>query len=127
VVTLATIGYLEGVDPLLLTRLSVRGVGTLPISNGFDNHGKFINAISERDEIDIVVGHLHKILRTQRQGFLPKDLLQSCSDCLVPILVIVPTEHQDAARKVLGQAAGVVTLVDPERLYEEIWARLGLT
>jgi hypothetical protein len=113
---LATIGYLEGVDPLLLTRFSVRGVGTLPISNGFDNHGKFINAISERDEIDIVVGHLHKILRTQRQGFLPKDLLQSCSDCLVPILVIVPEELHAAARRVLGEAAQAVTLVDPGRL-----------
>ena len=124
---MATIGYLEGVDPLLLTRFSVGGVGTLPISNGFDNHGKFINAISERDEIDVVVGHLHKILRTQRQGFLPKDLLQSCSDCLVPILVIVPNELQAAARQVLGQAAEAVTLVDPGRLYDEISARIGLT
>ena len=124
---MATIGYLEGVNPLLLTRLSVRGVGTLPISNGFDNHGKFINAISERDGIDVVVGHLHKIMRTQRQGFLPKDLLQSCSDCLVPILVIVPDELQAAARDVLGQAAEAVTLVDPGRLYDEISARIGLT
>ena len=124
---MATIGYLEGVDPLLLTRFSVRGVGTLPISNGFDNHGKFINAISERDEIDIVVGHLHKILRTQRQGFLPRDLLQSCSDCLVPILVIVPSELQVDARAVLGEAAEVVTLVDPGHLFNEVSARLGLT
>jgi hypothetical protein len=122
---MATIGYLQGVDPLLLTRLAVRGIGTLPISNGFDNHGKFINAITERDEIDLVVGHLHKVLRTQRQGFLVEDLLQSCLGCGVPVLIIVPEADKPAARRLLGDAGEHVALVSPEHVYEACMSHLG--
>ncbi len=121
-----TVGYLEGVDPLVLTRLAVHGVGTLPVSNGFDNHGKFINAITERDEIDLVVGYLHKLLRTQRQGFLVEDLLDACYSCQVAILAIVPREHQERARRLLGEANERVTLVEPSELYEQVALRLGL-
>ncbi len=123
---MATVGYLEGVDPLVLTRLAVRGVGTLPVSNGFDNHGKFITSISKRDEIDVIVGYLHKIMRTQRQGFFPQDLLRSCLDCHIPILILVPKADQLAARQALGQIGEAVTLVDPARLYEEILKVLAL-
>ena len=66
---MATIGYLEGTDPLVLSRLAVKGIGTLPLSNGFDNHGKFINTITEHDQISLVVGYLHKIMRTQYRSF----------------------------------------------------------
>lgn len=121
-----TVGYLEGVDSLILTRLAVHGVGTLPVSNGFDNHGKFINAITERDEIDLVVGYLHKLLRTQRQGFLAEDLLDACYNCQIPILVLVPREHQERARELLGAAKERVTMIEPGELYEQIARRLGV-
>jgi hypothetical protein len=121
-----TLGYLDGVDPLMLTRLAVRGVGTLPVSNGFDNHGKFINAITERDAIDLIVGHLHKLLRTQRQGFLVEDLLDSCYNCQIPILVIVPQEEHDRARQLLGQANERLTLVDPGQVYRQVVQHLAL-
>jgi len=123
---MATVGYLQGVDPLLLTRLAVRGIGTLPISNGFDNHGKFINAITERDGIDLVIGYLHKVLRTQRQGFLVEDLLESCLDCNVPVLIIVPEADEAAARHLLGKAGERVILVSPEHVYQECMARLDV-
>ncbi len=121
-----TVGYLDGVDPLMLTRLAVRGVGTLPVSNGFDNHGKFINAITERDAIDLVVGHLHKLLRTQRQGFLVEDLLDSCYHCQIPILVIVPREEHDRARQLLGQTEERLILIDPDEAYGQIVQQLAL-
>jgi hypothetical protein len=121
-----TVGYLDGVDPLMLTRLAVRGVGTLPVSNGFDNHGKFINAITERDAIDLVVGHLHKLLRTQRQGFLVEDLLDSCYSCQIPILVIAPREDHDRARLLRGRANDRLILVGPDEAYSEIARRLAL-
>jgi hypothetical protein len=114
------------VDPVLLTRLAVRGIGTLPISNGFDNHGKFINAITERDEIDLVVGHLHKVLRTQRQGFLVEDILQACLGCGIPVLVIVPAENHSMARSLLGKAGDSVFLVTPDHVYQECMSRLSL-
>jgi hypothetical protein len=121
---MATVGYLEGMDPLVLTRLAVRGVGTLPISNGTDNHGKFITTISERDDIDLVVGYLHKIMRTQHQGFLTADLLQSCIDCSIPVLIIVAAADQAMALEVLGPVGASVELVDPRVVYDEIAQRL---
>ena len=121
-----TVGYLEGVDPLVLTRLAVHGVGTLPVSNGFDNHGKFINAITERDAIDLVVGYLHKLLRTQRQGFLVEDLLDACYNCQIPILLVVPHEDQERARQLLGAANERLTLIEPQELYDQVVRRLGL-
>lgn len=123
---MTTVGYLGGTDPLVLTRLAARGVGTLPVSNGIDNHGKFITNISERDEIDVIVGHLHKITRTQRQGFYPRDLLQSSLDSGIPVLIVVPAVDQPAAREVLGQLGQEVVLVDPGRLYAEIARILSL-
>jgi hypothetical protein len=121
-----TVGYMQGIDPLVLTRLAARGVGTLPVSNGFDNHGKFINAITERDEVDVVVGHLHKVLRTQRQGFPVDAILDACSACSIPVLIVVPDEDRNAAQLLLGAAAARVDLVAPERVYEELATRLRL-
>ena len=123
---MATVGYLQGVDPLLLTWLAVRGVGTLPISNGFDNHGKFINAITERDGVTLVLGYLHKVLRTQHQGFLVEDILESCFLCSVPVLIIVQREDHDAARERLAGAGERVVLVAPEDVHMEVTSRLGL-
>jgi hypothetical protein len=123
---MATIGYLEGTDPLVLSRLAAREVGTLPVSNGIDNHGKFVTNVSERDGIDAIVGYLHKITRTQQQGFFPRDLLQPCLDSGIPILIVVPEADQPMARQVLGAFAQEVVLVDPGRLYTEIARIVGL-
>lgn len=117
---MATVGYLEGVDPLILTRLSAEGMGTLPLSNGFDNHGKFINNVSERDEISVVVGYLHKILGVQRQGFFLQDLLQSCRECQIPVLIIAPEPYHNLARDALDKVMDIVSLVTPDRVYEAI-------
>lgn len=122
---MATVGYLQGVDALLLTRLAVQGVGTMPISNGFDNHGKFINSITERDGISLVIGHLHKVLRTQRQGYPVEDILEACFACGIPVLIVVPSADQDAAERILGEVAERVVLVSPDRLYDETVARLA--
>jgi hypothetical protein len=123
---MATIGYMEGTDPVVLTRLAVRGVGTLPVSNGTDNHGKFMTTISERDGIDLVVGYLHKIMRTAHQGFLTKDLLQACLDRHIPVLIVVPEAEQADARRVLGPVSESIVLVDPGALYDEIASRVQL-
>ena len=124
---MATIGYLEGLEPLLLTRLAVKGVGTLPLSNGFDNHGKFISNVTEREGVDVIVGYLHKVLRTQRQGFFAEDLLQSCRDCRIPVWILVPEADQAAARQVLGSVSEWVSLVDPDRLYDLLVELFGLS
>lgn len=122
---MATVGYLEGTDAIVLSRLSARGVGMLPLSNGFDNHGQFIGSVTERDEIDLIVGPLHKVMRTQRQGFYPQDLLESCTTCQIPIWIIVPSQDHATARKALGKASEMATLVDPAHLFDEAMAFLS--
>ena len=57
---MARIGYFEGTDPLLLTRLAVEGIETLPLSNTWDHYGKYVNHLY-RDEVDVIVGYLHKV------------------------------------------------------------------
>ena len=123
---MATVGYLEGVDPLILTRLVARGVGTLPVSNGYDNHGKFVTSLSERDSVDVIVGHLHKVMHTQRQGFRPGDLLQPSVDCGIQVVIIVPEEDQAIARQMLGQVGEATVLVAPEQLFDAVAEILGL-
>jgi hypothetical protein len=124
---MATVGYLEGTDPLVLTRLAARGVGTLPLSNGFDNHGKFITSVSSRDGIDVVVGYLHKLTRTQKQGFYPGDLLQSCLDCGITVMIVVPEADHALARQALGAVGDVTMLVDPGKLFDSMAQILGLS
>jgi hypothetical protein len=124
---MATVGYLEGTDPLVLTRLAARGVGTLPLSNGFDNHGKFITSVSGRDGLDLVVGYLHKFTRTQRQGFRPRDLLQPCLDYGITVMVVVPQPDQALARQALGPIVNAMRLVDPGQMFDSILQELGLS
>lgn len=123
---MAIVGYLEGMDPVVLTRLSARGVGTMPVGNGIDNHGKFLATISERDNLDLIVGYLHKIMRTPDQGFRAEDLLQPCLEYKIPILVVVPEADQAMARRTLGPLSEAITLVDPGALYDQIAQILGL-
>jgi len=52
---LLRVGYFEGTDPLLLTKLSAEGIETLPIGNTWDGHRKYVNHLS-KDEVNVVVG-----------------------------------------------------------------------
>jgi hypothetical protein len=97
------------------------------LSNGFDNHGKFIASVRARDNVDVVVGYLHKFARTQKQGFYPRDLVQPCLDCGTKVLIVVPESEQARARQVLGDVADVTQLVDPGQLYETLAGMLGLS
>jgi len=115
---MANVGYLEGTDPVILTKLAARGIGTVPLSNGFDSHGKYVNHVTPSDHIGVVIGYLHKVIPTPERNMTPADLLFSCITHSIPVLVIVPKPEQKAARVVLGEAADHARLVDPTELYE---------
>lgn len=117
---MANVGYLEGTDGLVLTRLAARGIGTVPISNGFDGHGKYINHLVPSDHVALVVGFLHKLLPAPERVMAPKDLLFSCMTHGIPVLIVVPKADHEAAQKSLGEAARHVKLVDPADLYDAI-------
>ena len=40
------IGYLEGTDARCLTTWTLRGCGTLPLSNGSDGHGLYVGQVT---------------------------------------------------------------------------------
>ena len=118
---MANVGYLEGTDPLVLSRLAVRGAGTVPVSNGFDRHGKYINHLSKDDHIAVIIGYPHKLIPSPERKMTSKDLLFACITHDIPVLLIMPTEEHAAARKALGDAAQYVTLVEPAALFDAVW------
>jgi len=117
---MATVGYLEGTDPLVLTKLSTHGIGTTPLSNGFDHHGKYINHLTRQDGVSVVIGYLHKVLPTSVTTLTPQDLLFGCFTHDIPVLLIADkSDHAEAAR-LLGEAGDRVRLVDPQDLYKAV-------
>jgi hypothetical protein len=121
---LARVGYFEGTDPLLLTKLAAEGIETLPIANTWDGHGKNVNHLS-KGEVNLVVGYLHKVipaepLQTSSLQLMIEHLLSSCKAYNIPVLLIVPADLQDKAKKILGDLAPSVHLVAPEELETQV-------
>ena len=110
------VGYLEGTDPLFLSELVARGVDTVPLSNGVDNHGKFLGHLTKADEINLVVCFLHKVIPLSDSGLSSLDILHSCRIRKIPVLVIAQKELHDKAKAALRDAESIVTLVDPAEL-----------
>ncbi len=117
---MATVGYFEGTDPVVLTRLASKGIGTLPLSNGVDTHGKYVVHLTREDDVSVVVGYLHKVLPANGVHFTPRDLLFACVTHDIPVLLIVEKAFHDSAGERLGEVSERVTLVDPADLYDAI-------
>ena len=121
---MARIGYFEGTDPLLLSKLAAEGVGTLPLSNTWDSHGKPINHLG-KGEVNVVVGYLHKIIpteeaRTSMFELMLDNMLAACKVHSIPVLLIAPANLHDKAKKLLGETRPNVHLVAPEELETQI-------
>jgi hypothetical protein len=119
-----TIGYMEGTNSELLTNLLVDGVDTLPLSNGWDNHGKFIAHISRTDHISAVVGYLHKFFALSMEPKIVEEILSSLKAYKIPTVFIVPRAKQDKAKKLLKGKGVNYTLADPGDLTKVIRAAL---
>lgn len=120
------VGYLEGTDSIYLTRLAARGVDTLPLGNGADNHGKYVGFIDKSDALDLVLTYFHKIATLTDQGTKPDDLLKACSLNKVPVVVIVPNELQDNAHDYLKEVTAETHMVDPADVMVQVKELLGI-
>lgn len=110
------IGYFEGTDSTLLTSLVCEGYDTIPVSNGYDNHGRHVQLINQENKPDILIGYVHKV-------FAPDDgdpnyptyqqIFHTCKTYGVPVLLEVPTALQDKARGLFEGVPDVVRFVDP--------------
>ena len=111
------IGYFEGTDAALLTDLVCEGHDTLPISNGFDNHGMHVRIINNENKIDVLVGYVHKIYSPE--GSTPsgavtyQDVFHVCRTFDIPLVLEVDTALQDKARALFVDTPPCVHFVDP--------------
>ena len=62
------VGYFEGTDSTLLTGLVCDGYDTVPISNGFDNHGMHVRIINNENKVDLLIGVRPQDLRSGGLG-----------------------------------------------------------
>lgn len=118
------VGYLGGTDPLLLTKLSAKGIGVLPLGNGYDSHGKYIGNLEPTDNIGVIVGYVHKVLYLPGQSLGPKDMLSTCIIHRIPIVLIAAEEDVQAASNLLSDVKENVTIVSPEKTYDTIMQKL---
>lgn len=116
---MARVGYFEGTDPLLLSKLAAEGVETLPVGNTWDGHGKYVNHLG-KGEVNVVVGYFHKVVPAEQERMAPADLLFACKTMDIPVVLIVPTPARDKAKKLLGDAGPKVYVVAPEEVETEI-------
>ncbi len=112
------VGYFEGTDSGLLTYLICHGYDTLPISNGEDNHGRYVRRINEHNRLDLLVGYLHKIWAPTDYETQHQDIFHICRVFRMPLLLEIPRELQDQARALLGEMPDEVHLADPSEILD---------
>ena len=118
------VGYFEGTDSLLLTKLSSKGIGVLPLGNSFDNHGKYIGFIDKTDNIGVVVGYAHKVMTLPGRSPSPEDLLSVCSIRRIPVVLVSAEEDISSVNNQLSEVKDYITIVPPEKAYDTIMQRL---
>lgn len=112
-----TIGYFEGTDANLLTRLVCEGYDTMPVSNGYDSHGRHVRLINEEKRYDLLIGYLHKIYAPDSLEMTDyanhDDVFQICRTYHVPLMMVIPEELQKKARDLFDEVPDIVHFVDP--------------
>lgn len=117
------VGYMEGTNPDVLTHLLLEGYETIPLSNGFDNHGKYIMHLTTEDHISLIVGYLHKFIPISPRYSLT-DILSSVKVYKIPVIFIVPKEMQNKADRIIADKGLNYRLSDPTDLSKNIFESL---
>lgn len=124
---MTTIGYFDGTDSALLTKLAANGFCTMPLGNEWDGYGKIASQL-EPGEVDLIIAYLHKLLppKGAEKGPIPTpvNLLYRAKTYNIPVFVVVPKGFNKKAKDLLGDAANFVKIVTPEDLDEEVLKNL---
>ncbi len=113
------VGYMEGTNPEVLTNLLLEGFETMPLSNGWDNHGRYVAHINRSDNIALVVGYLHKFLPVAKE-FSLDDMMSTLKIYKIPTVLIVPGAKQAKAKKLLAGKAIKYKFADPSEVTKVI-------
>ena len=118
------IGYFEGTDSALLTDLVCDGYDTLPIANGFDNHGMHVRIINNENRVDLLIGYVHKIFAPDDVvppgGVTYQDIFHVCRTFEIPLILVVHSGLQEKARALVDGIPEVVEFVDPAETLERV-------
>ena len=107
-----TVGYMGGTNPEVLTTLLIRGFETIPLSNSWDSHGKYVAHITRHDNLTMVVGWLHKFVPINKELVI-EDALSPLRIYDIPIVFIVPKKLHKQANKILADKDIRYKLADP--------------
>ena len=94
------------------------GCDTIPVSNGYDSHGRHIRSIHEGSRFDLLVAYMHKLYAPTDAATTYQDIFHVCRIYEMPLLLEVPSELHEQAISILGDLPEFVTLVDPGRALE---------
>ena len=95
----------------------LNGYETIPLSNGWDNHGKYIAHINRNDDISVVIGYIHKFIPLKKE-FGIGDMLSSLKIYKVPVIFVVPEKNQAKAKKLLANKGVKYFFADPSEITE---------
>jgi hypothetical protein len=123
---LKIVGYMEGTDPNFLTEIAAKSVAVVPLSNGADNHGRFIGHLTKKDKFSVVVGYFHKVIPPVEFHLTPQDILHACLTHNIPVILVAPDDIQKKCRNILGKISKSVTIVDPEKLMKTATTKLRI-
>ncbi len=96
-----------------MTNLILEGYDTLPLSNGWDNHGKYIAHINRTDNLVLVVGYLHKFIPVIKEYPAGEDILSSLKAYKIFVVFIIPGGKQAKAKKMLASKGVSYKLASP--------------
>jgi len=113
------IGYMEGTDPNVLTSLVVDGFDTLPLSNGWDNHGKHLTLLNPADNVSLVVGNLHKFVRLEDKSIF-SAMLSTVKAYEIPVFFVVAKDQHAAAKGLVDDDGLSYKFIDPKDLLDAI-------
>jgi len=118
------VGYFEGTDSTLLTDLVCDGYDTVPISNGFDNHGMHVRIINNENRVDALIGYVHKVYAAEdgvaSGGVTYQDIFHVVRTFEIPLLLEVENALQEKARALFTNVPDVVQFVDPKEMFPTI-------
>lgn len=119
------VGYLSGTDSVTLSQLTASGIITIPLSNGWDNHGKYIGMLTLADNIGVVVGYFHKLVAPPEYQQPPTEFLARAKIHDISTVLVCPANVMDKAKTMLPAAGAEVHWVTPDQVHDKVMELLS--
>jgi hypothetical protein len=114
------VGYLSGTDAATLSQLAASGINTVPLSNGWDNHGKYIGMLTIADNIGLIIGYFHKLVAPPEADTPPATFLERARIHRIPVVVVCPEDCMSQAKQVLGETGAELHWVAPGQVFSKV-------